>query len=201
MYGLGYVGASASAAPITDVWGGGTGGSSSGGSSGNASGGSGGGTTIVSGNTITYTPIADSYVRNDAPATNYGTAVALEIDGSPALMRPLLMFNVTNLSGKTVTSATLRLYVTNSAASGGNFSEVSNAWTETGVTWNNAPSPGATLDEPLHLHAGSTIDVNVTGSVTSDGIVSYTSTSLSADGAQVSSREGSNPPQLIITTS
>ena len=138
-------------------------------------------------------------MRNDQPSTNFGSSTSLEIDGSPALERPLFMFNVTNLTGKTVTSVILQLYVTNSAASGGNFSKVSNSWTESGVTWNNAPAPGTTLDEPLHLHSGSTIDVDVTGSVTTDGIVSHTSTSTNADGAIVSSKEGSNPPKLILT--
>src|SRR5947207_13780567 len=56
----------------------------------------------------TVTPAADSYVSSTSPGSNYGSATALRIDGSPA-MRSYLRFNVPALAAP-VGAATVKDY-------------------------------------------------------------------------------------------
>ena len=55
--------------------------------------------------------------------------------------RSYLKFDVSGLSGA-ATSAKLRMFVTDASPDGGSVFKVDNAWTETGLTWANAPALG-----------------------------------------------------------
>jgi SdiA-regulated protein len=157
-----------------------------------------------------FVPVADASLYLDSPTTNFGTAQTLETDNSP-VKRYLLKFEVSGVTGQTVSSITLRLTCTNASAKGGDFRPTSTTtWVESGpggVTWNTQPafdagaSPLASLGS---VAAGTTYDVTLPASyVTSDGTYSLVVSSTSSDGADFWSREkgGSLVPQLVVTVS
>jgi hypothetical protein len=102
-----------------------------------------------------------------------------------------------------VISAKLRLYCVDGSSIGGDFYRVADTtWKEGTVTWNNAPAADTTSIGKLgSAAAGNWYELNVTSLVTGDGIFSLKGISTSSDGAYYSSKEGTNPPQLVITTS
>ena len=65
-----------------------------------------------------------------------------------------------------VTSAKLRLFVTDASKSGGSVFATGSGWTETGTTWNNAPGPvGSALATAGAAPAGQWVEYNVTSAV------------------------------------
>jgi acid phosphatase type 7 len=161
-------------------------------------------TTPAAPTTLVFGPSADTFVEADTPTTNYGSDTAIGTDNSP-VKRILLKFNVSGVQGRQVLSATLRLYCVNPSGLGGIFHRVADtSWSESGVTWNNAP-PGdaATLGQLGAVATGNWYQVNVTQLVTGDGTFSLDATSTSSDGADYSSKEGTAglAPQLVVTTS
>ncbi|MEV0005118.1 DNRLRE domain-containing protein [Micromonospora sp. NPDC050980] len=162
------------------------------------------GSGAASAASVTFTPVADTYVQSDTAGTNYGTATQIVVDTSPT-RRMFLRFTVSGVSG-TVTSAKLRLRT----ISGNNGSDVggtvramsSTSWSETGTTWNNQPAvDGATLGSIGSVGPGTWYEVDVTAAVTGNGTFSFGATSTSSDGAYYSAREsGGNAPQLVVTT-
>jgi hypothetical protein len=66
--------------------------------------------------TQTFKTVADAYVSQKTPNSNYGAKTSLKAGASP-LMRSYLRFSVAALAGQ-VTRATLRLYETSSSTTG-----------------------------------------------------------------------------------
>ena len=95
----------------------------------------------AAGASFTFTPTADSYVSSAARTTNYGSATPLKFGASPS-QHAYLLFNVTGTGS--ITNATLRIWAT-AAGTGASVHSTSDAWTETGLTYNNAPAYSATL--------------------------------------------------------
>jgi PKD repeat protein len=146
-----------------------------------------------------FEPVADARVRSSLPDRNYGDDDFLRVKQSDTSYRSYLQFDVQNLGGAGVLSATLRLYVTDASTDGGTLYEVDDAWTEAGITWNNAPPlAGTPLASIGSVGLGTWVEIDVTAAVTGEGIVSFGLTSDSANSAYYSSREGANPPQLVI---
>jgi acid phosphatase type 7 len=113
----------------------------------------------------------------------------------------LLKFTVSGVGSRQVTSATLRLFCGDSSNLGGQFRRVlDTSWTENGVTWGNAPAAEATVFGSLRsVSVGNWYTVPVPF-VTGDGTYSIRISSTSTNGADFSSKEGANPPQLIVNT-
>jgi hypothetical protein len=149
---------------------------------------------------LRFAPAADAYVEADTPTANYGTSTEITTDNSP-IKHLLVRFAVTGLSGRTVLNAKLRLYCIDPSPFGGDFWPVADTtWGETTVTWNSEPVAGsAKLGTLGPVSAGQWYDVDVTTLITADGVYSIKATSTSSDGAHYSSKEGSNPPQLVVT--
>jgi predicted outer membrane repeat protein len=149
---------------------------------------------------LTLTPVEDAYIASGSPATNYGSATTLQVDNSP-IKHILIRFNVSGLSGKQITSAKLRLYNVDPASKGGDFYAVPDpSWQEETVTWTNAPAALTNLLASLgSVSANNWYEVDVTSLITGDGTYSLRISSTSSDGADYSSKEGVNPPQLVIT--
>jgi hypothetical protein len=158
-------------------------------------------TVMPVGNTFTFTPTDDTYIYQNNGNTNYGSATSLQVDNSP-VKNILLKFNVSGLSGQTITSAKLRLYAVDPSSKGGDFYPMSdNTWQQGTVTWNNAPAAGTTLLASLGpVKVNTWYEVNLTSLITGDGTYSLRVSSTSSDGADYSSKEGTNPPQLVIQT-
>lgn len=116
--------------------------------------------------TITASPTADATVNLANPNTNYGTAfnmlvsdnvTGITINGTN---RTWLMFDLSSLvpAGSVITSATLHLYNYFFASSNvaiGAYGIANDAWTETGITWNNQSAASATLLSTTTVKASS----------------------------------------------
>jgi hypothetical protein len=147
---------------------------------------------------VTVVPVADSYTDASAPTTNHGKATALRVGISP-VVRSFLEFTVTGVTG-TVTSATLRVWANSAKPTGYDaFSVADNTWGETTITDANAPPFGAKLGNSGPVTAGSWTAVNVTVAVTGNGTYSFGLSTATVTALSLSSREGANPPQLVVT--
>jgi hypothetical protein len=149
-----------------------------------------------------FTPVADSYVDSTHPISNFGTMATLNVDASP-IQESYLKFQLSGLTGKTVTSAKLRIYVTdNGSVNGGSVAKMSDtSWGETTVTYNNRPAiDGTTLSSLGAVSIGRWYELDVTPAVTGDGTLSLGIKTSSTDGVHYASREDStHAPQLVVT--
>ncbi len=155
--------------------------------------------------TVTFTPVADTYVASDFPSTSFGTRTQHWLDRSPA-RRVLLRFNVTGLT-EPVTSARLRMHVDNvtnaQSNSGGTYRLMSNTtWSESTTTWNSQPAiTGTSLGTIGSVARNTWVELDLTGKITGNGTYSIGVTATSSDGAAFDSREtGSLAPQLVFVT-
>lgn len=147
--------------------------------------------------TVTLTPSADSYVQSDLPSTNFGSATVLKNNTTPDT-RAYLKFNLSGVSG-TVTKATFRSYTQTSSGSGYELHQVAdNSWVEPGLTYSNRPAVGATIGSALNFTANTWTSVDASSYVKSGGALSFEMNGTSANLKQYSSKEGANPPQLVI---
>jgi hypothetical protein len=150
--------------------------------------------------TLTVVPVADSYTDASAPTTNHGTATTMRVDGSP-VVRSFLRFNVTGASG-TVTTATLRVWANSAQSTGYDaYSVANNTWGETTITDANAPPFGAKLGSSGAVATGTWTSINVTSAVAGNGTFSFGLSTTNSTALSLSSREGANPPQLVVVFS
>jgi hypothetical protein len=149
---------------------------------------------------FTFLPVDDAYIASGSPTTNYGPATTLQVDNSP-IKHFLIKFTVSGLNGQQVVSAKLRLYNVDPSSKGGDFYAVSdNSWQEETITWNNAPVALTNLLGSIgSVSIGNWYEVDLTSLISGDGTYSVRISSTSSDGADYSSKEGANPPQLVVT--
>jgi len=142
---------------------------------------------------------ADTYISSAYANNNYGIDPTINVDNSP-VQHLLIKFHIQGVGGRTITRATLHLYCLNESRDGGNYYRVlDNSWDETTVNWNNAPTAEPELIGSLvNVVAGSWYVVDLSSLITADGDYSVRVTSTSTNGADFSSREGTNPPFLEI---
>ena len=149
---------------------------------------------------VTLTPVADSYVRSNSANTNFGTQTTLQgqLNGGTSY-QPFLRFTVPSLTA-TPTSAKLRLFVTDSGTTTGILHQTTATWGETALTWNNKPATnGAQIGTAKVPTAGSWVELDVSSAVTAAGAYGFAFTNNSSDPVAYSSREGANPPQLVLS--
>jgi len=164
---------------------------------------SGGGTT-----TNTFNPIADTWVRADQPTVNNGANTTFLVQSGTRQFETYLNFNLTNLTGKTVTAAKLRLTESTAGTAGGNSAisvrDITGSWTEMGVTWNNKPAYGTTVLGAYpagSITENQTIEITLSNSVfTADGNYDFALIgTTSGNDVNFASREASaNKPELIL---
>jgi len=152
------------------------------------------------GSLLTFTPSADAYVDSGSSSTNYGSFTTLRVDGSP-VVRSYLRFSIQGLSGA-VTNATLRVYANSAVTAGYDARSVSdNTWSESAITYNNAPPVGNVLGSSGSISSNTWTSVNVTSYITGNGTYNLGLTTSGSTALSLASREsGSNAPQLIIQT-
>ena len=97
---------------------------------------------------LTFAPTADAYVSSAARSTNFGSATTLKFGASPS-QHAYLLFNVQGSSGP-IANATLLVWAT-AAGTAASVHGTTTAWTETGLTYNNAPR--------LRRHAGHRLEL------------------------------------------
>ena len=144
---------------------------------------------------------ADARVTESSPSTNYGSSTALRVDaGSDPDVQTYLRFAVSGLSGS-VASAKLRVYATSPTTDGPAVYATSANWSEGGITWSNRPAPvGGASDNKGSIATGTWAEFDVTPLVAGNGTYAFVLIGSSSDGVDMSSRQGSSPPQLVIST-
>jgi PKD repeat protein len=151
--------------------------------------------------TQTFLPAADARVHSGNPNSNYGTDSVLRIRLGDPSYRSFLRFSLSGIGSRAVLSAKLRLFSTDSSSSGGSVFAVDSGWTETGITWNNAPPLGTSpLATKGSIGANQWVEYDVTSAVRGDGAVAFGLSTASSNSGYFSSREGSSPPQLVVQT-
>ena len=150
---------------------------------------------------LTFVAEADSRVPEAKPDLNFGRDTVLYMDGGATDpdIESYIQFTVTGISGA-VSSAQLRVYVTDATRNGPALYTTSNTWTETAITWNNRPArTSSALEDKGALAVSSWVDYNVTNVITGNGTYSFILATDAADLLGLSSREGSAAPQLVVT--
>jgi len=165
--------------------------------------GSGGGTT----ETVTLTATADSYVSSGTPTTNFGASTVLGVDSSP-VEATYFKFDLSAYAGRTLQSATLQLRSAGSGSTGTqNVKVASDAWTETGVTYNSGrPTLGASIGTLGPTTTNTTYNVPLTVSGLTGELGQQLSLALdssSSDGLDLNSKEAGSTaaPKLVLTVS
>jgi hypothetical protein len=156
--------------------------------------------SVGAANNVTFTPAADAYVIQSSASANYGTNTSLRVDSSP-ITRSYLRFAVSGLSG-TVTSAKLRMYANSSNSTGYTVKSLSNnSWTETGITYSNAPAPGGSLATSPAITSGKWVEADITSYIKGNGTYNLVLDTTSSTNTSLAAREsGANAPQLVVTT-
>lgn len=159
--------------------------------------------TAATAGTLTYTPTADSYVKQTSGNGNFGGSNPLEIQGTATGQRwSYLKFNVTIPAGETVSAVTLKLQFSKVQAQPVEVHATTSGWTETGITWNNKPAAGTLLASSTVAVGSKTFTLPVSSVVAGDNsyvVQAPTSTS----NFQFRSKEEpvtANRPVLTVTT-
>jgi PKD repeat protein len=152
------------------------------------------------GSSLTFTPTDDAYVRQPAPDENTGAQTTVRVYKSGASdTQSYFKFTVAGVSG-TVTSVTLRLWVTDASSVAGSIYSVANtSWSEGTITWVTKPPPGSLITTAGAAQVGTWVDYNLTGAVGGNGTYSFVLKDGGTDAARFSSKEGANDPQLVVT--
>jgi hypothetical protein len=117
----------------------------------------GGRTTIAS---KTFLSVADSYVRETKPYVNYGNNAKIFVDGIPTV-RAYIEFQPFGLSRR-IEHATLRLYSLSTSADGFQVRAASGRWSESRITFANAPRVGALINVSGRLANDQWVSIDVT---------------------------------------
>jgi hypothetical protein len=151
--------------------------------------------------TVRVLPVADAMVREGSPSSNYGGNAALRIDaGTDPDVESYLRFSVSGLSGGPVQSARLRLWTTSATTNGPAAYSTTNGWTEGGITWSARPArTSSATDDKGSVPGGAWVEFDVTSLVTGEGTFSFVLAGTSTDGLDLSSKEGANAPELVVT--
>ena len=147
----------------------------------------------------TFTTAADSYVWSTRPGTNYGESIKLHVDGAP-VERSYLRFNLQGLVD-TVVSAQLYLFANSGSSTGFQVNAVDdNTWTEEGITYANAPAPGALVANSGPFARNEWKAVDITNLVHGNGAVNLALTKTDPTAIVFGSMQGVNAPMLVVTT-
>jgi PKD repeat protein len=154
----------------------------------------------MSGSSGPIAPIDDARTVEASPTANKGSDTFLRVrEQAGADHRSYLKFVVSGLSGAP-SQVKLRLWVTDAGPQGGTAYDVSDAWSESTITWNNQPViGGSALASFGNVVAGTWAEIDLTAYVTGNGTYSIGIVTTSTNAAIYSSAEGTNPPQLVVT--
>ena len=160
--------------------------------------------TPGAGNVLTFTAEADAHIAQTSPTANHGSSGELPSDGDPdAAQISYIRFAVSGID-EPVHNVKLRVFVTQGSNDGPAVHFADSTWKETGkdgITWDLQPTLlSGPMENKETVEEGSWLEYNVTAAVTGDGTYSFALVADSEDAAIFSSREGSQAPQLIVTT-
>lgn len=159
-------------------------------------------------NTAGLEPIADSYVRGGLLYSfyNYGTAnelIARNGNNSSQKYNSYLKFDLSPIEG-TLISAKLMIYGSaNGTISSEVFTVPDDSWTESGITWSNAPGAGSTLGALSFNTTNKYVEIDVTNyckaELAGDKTAGFLFTSPNNTAITAVSRHpSSNRPQIVV---
>ncbi len=147
----------------------------------------------------TFNSVADAYADSANPGSNYGSRTTFKHDNSPVI-NAYVRFNVQGVGS--FGSAQLRIFATSNNSSGVEIHSVTgagaNTWSEAALTYSSAPTLGPVVASSGPLSAGNWYSFDVSSHVTANGLVTFGITGPGNTSTSYSSREGSNPPQLLV---
>ncbi|SDG31088.1 CBM96 family carbohydrate-binding protein [Klenkia brasiliensis] len=172
----------------------------------------GSGTWCVNPTTVTVTASEDATIRESPANANYGTTTTLLVrSGNGGLNRSLVRFALPTIpAGCTLSGVSLRLYLSSNDSVRSIVARrvlTTTSWSETAVTWSTQPTTtatgAATTSTPaspgwqtwpvqsivtgLYAEGNGGIEIADADETTGNDLQTY------------SSREGSNPPQLVLS--
>jgi len=142
-------------------------------------------------------PVADTYAESDAPSQTNGDRTQMRARGSPAWVA-YSRFNLSSLSGQTVSSSVIRLYSLDPVTSTLSFKAVANnTWSESSTNWNNRPAVGSTIATAAGAANNDWLEVDLGSAAVAGQLFSFAIES-SGQEARFRTREHSNQPQLVV---
>ena len=139
----------------------------------------------------------DAFVTAESPGRNFGETGALRVSGFPR-MRAYMRFVVPDLDGE-VEKATLTIFVKRGTRAGAAVRLVAGGWDEHGVTYRNAPAPGAVVAQRSRVRGGGTwVSFDVTSAVSENATVDLALTSSTGATIVAVSSERERGPRLTI---
>jgi trimeric autotransporter adhesin len=140
-------------------------------------------------------PSGDTMSYSGSPTENYGSYTSLFVQTGSVISNSYIQFNLATVpTGSTVTKATLRLFV-NTVTTAGSFDvyQLNNSWTESTLTYDNAPPLGqsatggnptaftsSSLNQFILINITSLVQQWVNGSLTNNGLALAITTSSGA---------------------
>lgn len=158
-------------------------------------------TPLPDGASLTFITDADARVEESSPDENFGRGETLRVEGGEDPdVESFIRFTVSGVT-KTVGRAQLRLYTaSNDTIDGPAVYSTDASWTEEGITWNTRPARTSdATDDKVRIGPESWVEYDVTPLVTGNGTFSFILAGDSTDSVAFSSRESSQPPQLVLT--
>jgi PKD repeat protein len=149
---------------------------------------------------LLLTSLEDAQVRQGSPTQNYGALTTMRVrDDDTSDYHAYVKFELPS-TGNVVTSALLRLFVTDASPDGGAVRAVSSNWNETTLNWSNAPPlSGEVLGDLGDVALGTWAELDVTDALSQDsGFFSFGIANADPNSVFYSSREGTNPPELVL---
>jgi PKD repeat protein len=151
------------------------------------------------GGSLTFLPTDDAYLRSSYPDSTNGAAPTIRAyHSSSSDTYSYLKFTVSGVTGP-VSGVKLRLFVTDASSVAGKIYAVADtSWTEGTITWNTKPAAGSLLGSGASAPLGAWVEFDLGAAITGDGIYSFVLKDGSNDAVWYSSKEGANPPQLVV---
>ncbi|MGH2826633.1 MAG: DNRLRE domain-containing protein [Actinomycetota bacterium] len=165
---------------------------------------------------FTFRSTADSYVSQNRAGRNFGGVTALKLRDDSPTMHSYLQFDLSDVpSDQVITNATLRLYSFGErgdgcAASGPGvdvYRAASDNWTESGITYKNAPGrSGSIVASADGFGVSQYVEFDVTGAIMSGDLVSFFLEMPTCPGTtnvtdfKSDEAGAANRPQLVVET-
>jgi len=155
---------------------------------------------------LVFSPAHDTHVKTDRPTSNYGSEPYVRVRLTDSVdYDSYFKFNVSGTGGS-VQSAILRLYSYDGGPDGGtlyttsnNYLNSSTPWTESGLTWNNAPGLGTPLYSVGVVPDNSWAAWDVTSVITGDGTYSFALSNFNSNSVFYYSKEAASfKPYLAL---
>ena len=144
-------------------------------------------------------PNDDTYIDESNPSQVFGASLELRVDGGNQEIA-FLKFDLSSVAAP-VDVAMLKLYITNGSTGQQFVHEVSdNSWTESSLTWNNAPALGQEIGLTTGGEKDGILYVEVTDYINGKigGLASLAFQSLDTDQLYFSSSEASYFPTRLV---